>query len=60
MQPTPSLAAMRETIRQNTLIAEKDLAPLLINGTALSKDTRNTAQTRAKEFVEIARANAQR
>ncbi|NOX96367.1 MAG: bifunctional proline dehydrogenase/L-glutamate gamma-semialdehyde dehydrogenase PutA [Alphaproteobacteria bacterium] len=60
MQPTPSLAAMRETIRHNTLIAEQDLAPLLINGTALSKDTRDTAQARAKEFVEIARANAQR
>jgi RHH-type transcriptional regulator, proline utilization regulon repressor / proline dehydrogenase / delta 1-pyrroline-5-carboxylate dehydrogenase len=60
MHPIPSLASMRETIRENYLVPEGDLAPLLVSGAALSENTRHIAQKRAAEFVEIARANAER
>ena len=55
-----SLEPLRSIIRDHYLVAEDALVPQLIAECELSTDMRASAQSRAAEFVRLARANAER
>ncbi|NNL88394.1 MAG: bifunctional proline dehydrogenase/L-glutamate gamma-semialdehyde dehydrogenase PutA [Marinicaulis sp.] len=60
MSPTGSLSSLRTTIRDHYLIEEGSLVKKLSDNMALSSEMRGRAQTRAAEFVKLARASAER
>lgn len=60
MSQNVSLSALRSRIRDYYLAPEDALIPALTDMTGLDQGTRNTAQSRAADFVRKARANAER
>lgn len=59
--PTPpNLVRLRDAIRQYTLASEETLLPLLLEEADIGADARQRAHDAAVDFVEYARANANR
>ncbi len=58
--PPSNLVRLRDVIRQYTLASEETLLPLLLEEADLGADARQRAHDAAVDFVEYARANANR